>query len=63
MCLARFSTNLQRKIDLIKGFTSIFRDDSFKLCSKIAGYLGKQRLGCRGPQSLELAASLTMRRL
>ena len=40
MFLARFSTNLQRKIDLINAFKSFFRDDSFKLCSKIAGFLG-----------------------
>ena len=37
---ARFSTNLQRKIDLTNAFKSIFRDDSFKQCSKIAGFLG-----------------------
>ena len=40
MFLARFSTNLQRKIDLTNAFKSFFRDDSFKLCSKIAGFLG-----------------------
>ena len=40
MFLARFSTNLQRKIDLTNAFKTIFRDDSFKLCSKIAGFLG-----------------------
>ena len=40
MFLARFSTHLQRKIDLTNAFKSFFRDDSFKLCSKIAGFLG-----------------------
>ena len=40
MFLARFSANLQRTIDLRNAFKSIFRDDSFKLCSKIAGFLG-----------------------
>ena len=40
MFLARFSPNLQRKIDLTNAFKSIFRDNSFKLCSKIAGFLG-----------------------
>ena len=40
--LARFSTLFQRKIDLANAFKSFFRDDSFKLCSKIAGILGKQ---------------------
>ena len=40
MLLAHVSTNLQRKIDLTNAFKSIFRDDSFKLCSKIAGFLG-----------------------
>ena len=39
MCLARFLTNLQRKIDLTHAIKSIFRDDSFKLCSKFAGFL------------------------
>ena len=40
MFLARFSPNLQRQIDLTNAFKSIFRDDSFKPCSKIAGFLG-----------------------
>ena len=40
MFLARFSTILQRKIDLTNAFKSFFRDDSFKQCSKIAGFLG-----------------------
>ena len=39
MFLARFSANLQGKTDLTNAFKSIFRDDSFKLCSKIAGFL------------------------
>ena len=43
MFLARFSTNLQRKLDLTNAFKSIFRDDSFKQCSKIAGVLGVLR--------------------
>ena len=40
MFLARSSANLQRKIDLTHAFKSLFRDDSYKLCSKIAGFLG-----------------------
>ena len=40
MFLARFSANLRRKIDLTNAFKSIFRDDSFELCTKIAGFLG-----------------------
>ena len=40
MFLARFSTNVQRKIDLTNAFKSIFRDDSLKQRSKIAGFLG-----------------------
>ena len=40
-CLLQcFSTNLQRKIDLTNGFKSFFRDNSFKLCSKIDEFLG-----------------------
>ena len=39
MFLARFSTILQRKIDLTNAFRTFFRDDSFKQCSKIAGFL------------------------
>ena len=38
--LARFSTELRRKIDLTNAFKSFFRDDSFKPCSEIAGFLG-----------------------
>ena len=41
MFLARFSTN-------VHAFKSFFRDDSFKPCCKIAGFLGKQGLGCLG---------------
>ncbi len=48
MFLARFSTNLQFKIHLTSAFKSFFREDSFKPCSKIAGYLGKQGLGFLG---------------
>ena len=40
MFLNRFSTNLQQKIDLTNAFKSFFRDNSFKLCCKIAGFLG-----------------------
>ena len=40
MFLGRFSTNLQRTFDLTNAFRSILRDDSFKLCNKIAGFLG-----------------------
>ena len=39
MFLARSSINLHRKIDLTNAFKSIFRDNSFELCSKIAGFL------------------------
>ena len=46
MFLSRFSTNLQRKIDLTNAFKNFFRDDSFKLCRKISGFLGNRRLGC-----------------
>ena len=46
--LARFSTNLQRKIALNTAFETFFRADSLKPCSKIAGFLGKQGLGCLG---------------
>ena len=46
MFLARFSTTLQRKVDLTNAFKSFFGDNSFKLCSKIAGILGKQ--GAKG---------------
>ena len=28
------------KIDLTNTFKNVFRDDSFKLCSKLAGFLG-----------------------
>ena len=39
MFLARFLATLKRKIDLTNAFKSIFRDDSFKQCTKIAGFL------------------------
>ena len=49
MFLAHFSTKLHRKIDLTNAFKNVFRDDSFKQCSKIAGFLGvlggRARLG------------------
>ena len=46
MSLSRSSTVLQRQIALTCAFKRFFRDNSFELCSKIAGFLGKQRLGC-----------------
>ena len=55
MFLALFSTNLQRQIDLTNAFKSIFRDDSFKLCSKIAGFLGA--LGGRAHACVRARAS------
>ena len=39
MFLAHFSTNLHRKMNLTNAFKSIFRDDSFKQPSEIAGFL------------------------
>ena len=39
MFLARFSANVHRQIGLTNAFKSIFRDDSFKQCSKIAELL------------------------
>ena len=48
MFLARLSTNLQRKIDLTNAFKSFFRDDSFKPCTEVAGFLVKQGLGFSG---------------
>ena len=59
MFLARFSTNLQRKIDLTNAFKNIFRDDSFKLCSKIAGFL--QVLGGRAHACSRARASEKLR--
>ena len=46
MFLVRFPQHVQRKIDLTNAFKNFFRDDSFKPCTNIAGFLGKQRLGC-----------------
>ena len=40
MFLARFSTTLQRKVDLTNAFKSIFGDDSPKPCRKIAVIVG-----------------------
>ena len=51
--MALFSTHLHRKIDLSNAFKSCCRDDSFKSCSKIAGFLGKQRLGFLGECACE----------
>ena len=62
MFLARFLGKVQRKIDLTNAFENIFREDSFKQCSKIAGFLGKQRLGClkeRAHASLMVLLTLT----
>ena len=56
MFLARCSTNLQRKIALTNAFKSFFRDDSFKLCSKIAGIVGKQ--GAKGRKVWNLPCPL-----
>ena len=39
MFLARFSATLHRKNYLTNAFKSIFRDESFKQCSKIARFL------------------------
>ena len=45
MFFVRFSANLRRKIDLTNAYKSFLCDDSFKLCSKMAGFCGKQGLG------------------
>ena len=39
MFLARGSANLHRKVDLTNAFKSFFRNNSFKLCNKIARFL------------------------
>ena len=58
MFLARFSTTLQRQIDLTNAFKSFFRDDSFKPCRKIAGFLrvlgGRAHAGARARASEKL---------
>ena len=59
MFLARVSTNLQREIDLANAFKSIFRDDSIKLRSKIAGFLGD--LGGRTHACARVRASEKLR--
>ena len=59
MFLARVSTSLQRQIDLTNAFKTIFRDDSFKLCSKIAGFLGV--LGWRTHACARVRASEKLR--
>ena len=46
--LARFSTIFLPKNCFANAFKIFLRDNSFKLCIKFAGFLGKQRLGCRG---------------
>ena len=43
MFFGLFSTHLHRKMDLTNAFKSFFRNESFKLCSKIAGFPGKQQ--------------------
>ena len=53
MFWARFSTTLQRKIDLTRAFKSFFRDNSFKQCSKIAGVLGGRALACTRARASE----------
>ena len=55
MFLVRCSANLHRKIDLTNAFKSIFRDDSFKPCSKIAGFL--EVLGGRAHACVRARAS------
>ena len=73
MCLAHFSANLERKSDLTNAFKTIFRDDSLSYAPKLLDslvFLGGARTPARapararsqGPQSSELAASLTTRR-
>ena len=59
MFLGRFSTHLPRKIDLTNAFKSIFRDDSFKPCSKIAGFL--RVLGGRAHTCARACASEKLR--
>ena len=56
MFLARFSTILQRRNDLTNAFKSFFRDDSFKLCSKFAGFLavlGRRAHACARARASE----------
>ena len=56
MFLARFSINLQRKNDLTNAFKSIFRDDSFKQCSKLGEFLrvlGGRAHGCARARASE----------
>ena len=59
MFFTLFSTNLHRKIDLNNAFKSIFRDDSLKLCSKIAGFL--RVLGGRAHACAHVRASEKLR--
>ena len=59
MLLARFSTNFQPKIDLTNAFKSFFRDDSFKLCSKIARF--REVLGGRAHTCARARASEKLR--
>ena len=48
MFLARLPTILQRKNDLTNELKVFFRGDSFKLCSKLAEFLGEQGFGFLG---------------
>ena len=61
MSRVEISTTLQRKIDLTNAFKSFFRDDSFKLCSKIAGVLevlgGRTHACARARASEKLGAT------
>ena len=59
MFLACFSANSQRKINLINAFKTICRDDSFKLCSKIVGFL--EVLGGRAHACARARASEKLR--
>ena len=59
MVLARSSTNLHRIIDLTNAFKNIFRADSFKPCSKSAGFLGV--LGGRAHTCARACASEKLR--
>ena len=43
-------------------FKSVFRDESFKLCSKNAGFLGETRLGALGGRARARARAPTRRR-
>ena len=46
--LGSFLGKITPKINLANAFKRLFRDDSFKPCSKIVGFLWEQGLGCWG---------------